>query len=586
MAVLSQYDYLFALCTIFAFLDAWNIGANDVANSFATSVSSRSLTMKQAMAIAAVMEFSGSVAVGSRVTDTIRLRILDPQLYSQTPSVLLLAMTCTIVGSSIFLTIATRHGLPVSTTHSLIGGLVGTATASVGIKKVNWGIDGASQVFAAWVVAPGIAGIIGAGLFLFTKHFILTKHNAPLKAFYSIPVYTFITVALLTMLVAWKGIQTEVEPTTAQILKAVFITAGGTTALQAFFLLPWIWRKIMQEDWQLKWKDIWQGPWLLYKPLPPPPPAGISRLNIKNYYRGHLTPDELAYMRASESLLQSIQTSQTAEDLDKDDDDERHILPPPALELPGSSPPMHNEQSQTNRISNDEFIPPRPPGPWNSMAVIIWRVNRFVLRGMEKDVIAMQQRNAILSWDIEDMHARSPHYDNRAEYMYSALQILTASAASFIHGANDVSNSVGPFTTAWHVWRTGEIPNHVGVPIWILAVGGLGIVVGLLTYGYHVMRNLGNRLTLISPSRGFCMELGSAITILIATRLSLPVSTTQCIAGAVVGVGLANGDWRCINPRLVTWIYAGWIITLPTTALISGSLMAIIMNAPRWSSPA
>jgi sodium-dependent phosphate transporter len=111
--------------------------------------------------------------------------------------------------------------------------------------------------------------------------------------------------------------------------------------------------------------------------------------------------------------------------------------------------------------------------------------------------------------------------------MYSALQILTASAASFIHGANDVSNSVGPFTTAWHVWRTGEIPNHVGVPIWILAVGGLGIVVGLLTYGYHVMRNLGNRLTLISPSRGFCMELGSAITILIATRLSLPVSTVR-----------------------------------------------------------
>lgn len=154
--------------------------------------------MKQAMAIAAVMEFSGSVAVGSRVTDTIRLRIVDPQLFDHTPSVLLLAMTCTIIGSSCFLTLATRHGLPVSTTHSLIGGLVGTATASVGIKEVNWGIDGASQVFAAWVIAPGIAGIIGAALFLFTKHFILTKHNAPRKAFYTIPIYTFITIALLT----------------------------------------------------------------------------------------------------------------------------------------------------------------------------------------------------------------------------------------------------------------------------------------------------------------------------------------------------------------------------------------------------
>lgn len=332
------------------------------------------------------------------------------------------------------------------------------------------------------------------------------------------------------MLVSWKGLQTRAELTTAQILQAVFITAGGATALQAWFLLPWIWRKIMMEDWKLKWTDIWRGPWLLYRPPPPPPPAGIPRLNIKDYYRGHLTADELAYMRASESLLQSIQTSQTASELDKDDDnDERLILPPPAMELPGSPAPMHNESSQAGRVANHESIPPRPPGPWNSLNVVLWRVNRFLLRGLEKDVILMQQRNAILSWDIEDMHARSPHYDNRAEYMYSALQILTASAASFIHGANDVSNSVGPFTSAWSVWRTGEIPNHVGVPMWILAVGGLGIVIGLLTYGYHVMRNLGNRLTLISPSRGFCMELGSAVTILIATRLSLPVSTVSLV---------------------------------------------------------
>jgi len=107
-------------------------------------------------------------------------------------------------------------------------------------------------------------------------------------------------------------------------------------------------------------------------------------------------------------------------------------------------------------------------------------------------------------------------------------------------------------------------------------------VLGLLTYGYQVMRNLGNRLTLMSPSRGFCMELGSALTVLMATRLALPVSTTQCIAGATVGVGLANGDWRCINAKLVGWIYCGWFITVPVTGLISGCLMGIIMNAPRW----
>ncbi|CAH0058052.1 unnamed protein product [Clonostachys solani] len=586
MAQLSKYTYLFAICTCFSFLDAWNIGANDVANSFSTSVSSRSLTMKQAMAIAAVMKLSGSLAVGSRVTDTIRLKIVDPKLYEQEPSVLLLAMTCTIIASAIFLTFATRQGLPVSTTHSLVGGLVGAATASVGITKVDWSINGASQVFAAWFVAPGISGCLGAALFLFTKYFILTKHNAPRKAFYSIPVYTFITVGLLTMLLAWKGVQSRVDLTTEQVIMAVFITGGGATALEVFFILPFIWRKIMVEDWQLRWWEVWQGPWLLKRPPPPPPPPSMSRGNVKNYYRGHLTRDELNQIRRSETLMQSVQNSPNLPStLDNDDNnDEIQILPPPAISVTEPPPAARGEEEDGTRTVNDELIPPKPPGPWYTVHVLIWYVNRVLLRGLEKDVIMMQKRNAVLSWNLDDMHARAAHYDNRAEYMYSALQILTAATASFIHGANDVSNSIGPFTSAYHVWSTGEIPSQVGVPLWILAMGGCGIVIGLLTYGYHVMRNMGNRLTLISPSRGFCMELASAMTILIATRLSLPVSTTQCIAGALVGVGLANGDWRCINLRLVAWIYGGWIITLPCTAFMSGSLMSLIINAPRWDN--
>ncbi|KAK1967678.1 phosphate transporter [Colletotrichum sublineola] len=505
-AMLHQYDYIFAITTILSFLDAWNIGANDVANSFATSVSSRSLTMKQAMAIAAVAEFSGSVAVGSRVTDTLRNKIIDPHLYDAQPSVLLLVMMCAIFGSSVFLSVATRSGLPVSTTHSIIGGLVGAATASVGIRSVSWGWDGVSQVFAAWVVAPGLSGLLGALLFLVTKRFVLTKTNAVRNAFFTIPFYTFLTFAALTTV----------------------------------FLLPYLWRKIIDEDWELEWAMMWRGPWLLGRPPPSLPPVGVPRVNIKDYYRGHLTADELAYVRASEALLESIQSSHTASELFKNDGPP--VVAPPTLSFP------------------DTMI-----APTNSLPVLGWRLNRVLLRG-----------------DIADMHARAPHYDNRAEYMYSSLQILTASAASFIHGANDVANSIGPFATAYDIWCTGRVDTYVGVPIWILCFGGGAIVLGLLTYGYHVMRNLGNRLTLISPSRGFCMELASAITVMMATKLALPVSTTQCIAGATVGVGLANGDWRCINPRLVAWIYFGWFITVPVAGLLSGSLMALILNTPRW----
>ncbi|KAK3341835.1 phosphate-repressible phosphate permease [Lasiosphaeria hispida] len=580
MTVLHQYDYLFAITTCFAFLDAWNIGANDVANSFATSVSSRCLTMKQAMAIAAVMEFSGSVTVGSRVAETIRTKIVDPALYDSQPSVLMLAMMCAITGSAVFLTAATRWGLPVSTTHSIVGGIVGAATASVGIKQVRWGWDGVAQVFAAWIIAPGISGILGAFIFYVTERFVLTQRGPgrALKiALVSIPLYSFVTIAALTMLVIWKGIQLNIEPTTGQVLICIFTAAGGAVMLQSYFVLPFLWRKVVKADWDLKWWMMWQGPWILLRPPPSSPPPGVQRVNIQNYYRDHLTEEELAYVRASASLLRSVQNAQAATDLDKDD---ALVPPPPAQALP---PPAAQQLGSAHSPDpRPDLVPPRPAGPWNSLHVLTWRFNRILLRGLEKDVISLQKRTAVLRWDLADMHSRAPRYDNRVEYMYASLQILTAASASFIHGANDVANSIGPFTTVYAVWRTGTTQSENEVPVWVLCFGGAAIVLGLLTYGYHVMRNLGNRLTLISPSRGFCMELASAVTVLVSTRLKLPVSTTQCITGATVGVGLVNGTWRSINLPLILWIYLGWLVTVPAAALISGCLMGLILNAPRW----
>ena len=159
---------------------------------------------------------------------------------------------------------------------------------------------------------------------------------------------------------------------------------------------------------------------------------------------------------------------------------------------------------------------------------------------------------------------------------------MTAATASFAHGSNDVSNSIGPLATIFLIWNSGELSSKSPVPIWVLVFGGAAIVIGQWTYGYNIMRNLGNRLTLHSPSRGFSMEFGSALTVVMATRLELPISTTQCITGATVGVGLCTGTWRAINWRMILWIYGGWIITLPVTGIISGCLMGIIINAPRW----
>jgi sodium-dependent phosphate transporter len=145
MAVLHQYDYIFAIGMLFAFLDAWNIGANDVANSFATSVSSRSLTMKQAMLIATVMEFAGAVLVGSRVADTIRSKILSVSAFEQQPAILMLGMMCALIGSSTWLTVATKIGLPVSTTLVIPHFLFLIACSKTSLGTALW------VVLSAWV---------------------------------------------------------------------------------------------------------------------------------------------------------------------------------------------------------------------------------------------------------------------------------------------------------------------------------------------------------------------------------------------------------------------------------------------------
>ncbi|KAL7623698.1 Na+/Pi symporter [Parahypoxylon ruwenzoriense] len=582
--VLVQYDYLFAVGVIFAFLDAWNIGANDVANSWATSVASRSLTLLQAMIGASIMEFAGALGVGSRVADTIRTKIVSPDLYNGSPEVLMLGMVCAVTASSIWLTFATRIGLPVSTTHSIMGGVIGMGIASVGATKVTWvapssasGTDvintGVVSVFLAWIIAPGLSGIFASIIFLITKYGVMLRKNPVMKAFALVPVYFGFTASLLVMLLLWKGGGYTIN-LEDNILAAVIVCSGiGWALIIAIFLMPWLWRVVVKEDWQLRWYHIPLGPLLLRRGEVPPPPANFQGA-IRNFYEGHLTKEELEAKRAAALARNDIEAAGSHE-----------------IVTEANIADAIFKSSKQSDAGSDEFvvpekkslIGPKPEGvPWYSGEMLFWYLKKALFNGVDQDVVNMQRKKDILSGDLEEKHARAAHYDNKAEFMYSFLQIMTACTASFTHGANDVSNAIGPFATIYQIWQTEEIPKKPDVPIWILAFGGAAIVVGLWTYGYHIMANLGNRLTLNSPSRGFSMELGSAVTIILATRLKLPVSTTQCITGAIVGVGLCNGDWRALNWRMIGWIYGGWILTLPCAGIISGCLMGFIVNAPSW----
>ncbi|KAI8933288.1 hypothetical protein NX059_009915 [Plenodomus lindquistii] len=575
MPALPQYDYIFAIGTIFAFLDAWNIGANDVANSFATSVASRSLTLKQAMCIASVMEFAGAMLVGSRVTDTIRTKVISLSLFESDPSVLMLAMTCAIVGSATYLTIATRFTMPVSTTHSIMGGVIGVGIAAAGPEGVNWSFKGVSQVFAAWGIAPGISACFGAIIFLITKYGVMRRNNPVKMAFIMVPLYFFLTSFLLALLIVWKGGSAKIKLTDAQSVGVAFGVGGGVAIIIATFFIPFLHRRIIMDDWTLKGWEVIKGPLLLRRPDPPVRPEGVTIGRIPDFYAGHLTAEELEAKRAAESHEASASgdiEKSAAHSVNPTGNSSDPDITPVTSVAPVAAP--------GRQLSKPKKQP--PPGAWYTPAVAWYWIKYAALHGVEQDVVDQQKHKDFLSGDIEKVHATGEHYDNRAEYTYSFLQILTASTTSFAHGANDVSNAIGPYTTIYFVWSTAKISSKVPVPLWILAFGGAGIVVGLWTYGYNIMRALGNKITLHSPARGFSMELGAAVTIIMATKLALPVSTTQCITGATVGVGLCNGTWRTINWRMVAWIYMGWFVTLPAAGIISGCLMGIVLNAPRW----
>ncbi|GMG04960.1 unnamed protein product [Aspergillus oryzae] len=385
---LHQYDYIFAIGTIFAFLDAWNIGANDAANSWATSVSSRSIKLWQALILGSIMEFAGAVS------DTIRTKIVEVDSFAHNPPLLMLGMCCAVVGSAIYLSICTRIGLPVSTTHSILGGILGMGIALIGADNVIWwGGDinsGVVQVFLAWIIAPLLSGVAASLIFLITKY----------------------------VLIVWKGGSSRIDLEGGEIAGTVLGVGAGVSLISAVFLCPWLYRRVILSDWQLKPWHIIQGPLLLRRGEVPPRPAHVQA--VRNFYEGHKTLEELQADRSGD-------VENSSEHSSSDPRKESHVT--------SSS---SNDAGPTNRdVIN--LCGPRPEGIWYNPVVIFWLFKKALFRGLEQDIVSAQKKDSKLAGDLEKTHAHSTHYDNEAEYMFSFLQILTACTAAFTHGANDVS---------------------------------------------------------------------------------------------------------------------------------------------------
>ena len=409
MEIITNYgNVLIILAIVFGIFMAWGIGANDVANAMGTSVGSGAVTIKQAVIIAVIFEFSGAILAGGEVTATIRKGILDTALFVNDPHLLVYGMLASLLAAGTWLLIASSLGWPVSTTHSIVGAIVGFGAVGVGVDAVEW--NQVVKIVMSWIVSPVLAGIIAFTLFRSLQNLIIDTDHPFNNAKKYVPYYMFLVglvVSLVTIFKGLKHIGLSFDTVTSYILSIGF---GLIVAvIGAFF--------------------------------------------IRNI---HLDPDE-----------------------NKD----------------------------------------------------------FYFTSMEK--------------------------------IFGVLMIITAAAMAFAHGSNDVANAIGPLAAIYSVIDSGGmVGSKSALPVWILFIGGVGIAVGLITYGHKVIATIGTGITQLTPSRGFAATLAAAATVVIASGTGIPVSTTQVLVGAVLGVGLARG-MAALDTRVIGRIFLSWIVTLPAGALMS-----------------
>ncbi|KAJ1665036.1 hypothetical protein IW140_003646 [Coemansia sp. RSA 1813] len=533
-----DYTWIFALGIVASICDAFGIGANDVANSFASSISSGSLTLAQACIIAVFTEFLGALLLGSSTSETIKGGILSVERFVEQPELLMLGMLCALIGSAVWVLSASRYGIPVSTTHSIVGAIIGVGIAAFGGGAIQWGYSGVAKIITSWFVSPVIAGIVTSIIYLPTRFFILESPNSLERGIRAIPIYFFITSVIGVFYIIYKGAPgTGASKMPVGVIVGIsFGVAISVTAFAWVFFVKWLRRRIIGKE-DLRWYHIPLVYHIKYRPMPEPPVA----------------------LDTSADSATSVEASREIELGANPDIEEKAVVSTKQCEDADTSDSSNEQENNESRLA------------------YVWRTLKYyALRGVRKDV-----RN-IGNKKLRSVHDAAKKFDDNTEYLFSFLQVITACLASFSHGSNDVANAAGPISAIYDTWKSARVDESGAspVPIWVLAMAGAGIDLGLVIYGYHVMRRLGNGVTYLSPSRGFSAELGASLTVLTASQVGLPVSTTHCITGAIAAIGLCNGNFRALNWKVLAWCSLSWVLTLPIAGLVAGLLFAFGSNAP------
>ncbi|KAJ5458082.1 hypothetical protein N7475_009470 [Penicillium sp. IBT 31633x] len=598
---LHQYDYIFAIGTLFAMLDAYNNGANDVANSWATSVSSRSITYRQAMVLGTIFELLGAITVGARTADTIKNGIIPNTAFRDNAGVQMLAFTCALAAASSWVMWCTRHSAHVSSTYSLISAVAGVGVATAGASQVQWGWNdgkGLGAIFAGLGMAPVASGGFAAIIFMLIKFIVHMRRNPIPWAVWSAPFFFLVAATICTLSIVYKGSPNlGLGKKPAWYIAAVTMgTGGGVALLSAIFFVPFLHARVIKRDPTVKWWMIIQGPLLFSRAVH----ADSELATVPNYAvvqdeyedEHHFKIDEKIDHKEPSTGVNSLSPSNEERSIEKLEANQLSYK-----EAMAQSDARHNAKLLTSRgplgwamrLLRDNPMGPGEIYELNNIKLLFKRIPAILtvglLYGFHYDIHTAQSgiEGTPEGERMKRVYAHAKKYPNEVEHTYSFIQIITACTASFAHGANDIGNSVGPWAAIYSAWSTGTpAASKSPVPVWQLAVLAICISIGLCTYGYNIMKVMGNKITYHSPSRGSSMEMGAAITVLVFSQFSLPVSTSMCITGATVGVGLCNGTFKAVNWQRVGLLLISWIMTIPIAGTLAGCLMGLVLNAPHF----
>lgn len=541
---LIEYKWIVAFGGFAAMFAAFGIGANDVANAYATSVGSKALTIKQACALALIFEFVGAVAAGSQVANTIRKGIADIDCYNNNYMDAPLLMygngcVCFIVG--MWLVTATWLEMPVSTTHSCVGGMIGMAIAIRGQECVVWYENGDEDnlwipkgvvgIIISWFVSPILSGLFSVMFFTFVRTFILRSTNSFNRALKFYPILIFLAVWINIFFIISKGISKKICPkkdgdnwlcesgTKKKDGKVIGEVAMGLSAALSIIITFLVYpaygyiRKWINED----FKDG-NKPWY----------AVSLMLNNNNENNNVENENNININQRTNSYTQATSIEQT--------------------------------DIVDNKLS----------------------IKQKILKYINKSINVDVHNSSLNDQKVVSIHEHAEVFDDKTEAVFRYIQIFTAICDSFAHGANDVANAIGPFMACYLIYKDGKVDKKKDTDddaYWILALGGIGIGIGLLLYGYKIIRAIGVKLSKITPSRGFAIELGAALVIIIGSYLGLPLSTTHCQIGATTGVALLEGQ-KGLNKKVFGVTIIGWVITLIVAGIGSGLLTAQGIYAP------